>query len=130
MIYKFTGKSLFYMASVVCFLTIIFVPLGIFFIWAAQKAQIRIESGTFYYTMFGTKAIPFSEMTKLELLRTVQVRYQLGYTIPTFATVVPMQITYGSNKKVKFSLNYFEKPEELAAALQKESGLKLEGGVA
>lgn len=117
------------MAAVVCFLSLILIPLGIFFIWAARRAQIKIENGTMYYTMFGTKVIPFAEMRKLDLLRPVQVRYQIGYAIPTFATVVPFQITYGDNKKVKFSLNYFQNPEELIQVLQKESGLKLEGGV-
>lgn len=117
------------MASVVCFLTIIMIPLGIFFIWAARRAQIKFEDGAMHYTMFGTKVIPFQDMKKLELLRPVQVRYQMGYAIPTFATVVPFQITYGDNKKIKFSLNYFQKPDELVQVLQQESGLKLGGGM-
>ena len=122
--YKFIGQKLFYAAAAISFLTIIFIPLGIYLIITARKAQIELTNKEIKYMMFKEKIIPYPTIKSITITKQVDVRYKIGYTIPTFATIVPIEIIQRDDTKTRFSLNYFENPEQLALELQKKSKQK------
>lgn len=126
MIYKFTGKKLFYLTGVILILSVILAPVGIYFIYLGHNAYIRIEKDAFIYKMFTKKVIPFTSITKLSVAQVAQGRYMISPVVLTLVTVVPLIIEYGDGKKVKLSLNYFEKPQEIAKILADKTGHKIE----
>ena len=130
MIYKFTGKGLFFFAAFICFISVFLAPFGFLCIYMALKAHVKIEDDVFEYAMLSTKRIPFRSMKKIYLSRSVDARYKVGYAFVSFATVIPLVIEYvgenGRMKKVKFSLNYFQNSAEIVEKLQEKSGLKIE----
>ena len=123
--YRFTGQWMFYVAAIICFFTVLFIPLGVWFIISARRARIKIDEDFFSYTMFTEKVIRFKEIKTLKLGKKVEVRYKVGYVIPTFATVVPLIVEMKNEKMIKFSLNYFESPEKLIEELQRKSRKKI-----
>ena len=129
MIYKFTGKGLFFFAAIVCFISFFLAPFGFLWIYMAFKAHVKITDDIFEYAMLSTKKIPFREMKKIYLSRPVDARYKVGYDFVSFATVIPLIIEYGDGnggmKKIKFSLNYFENSTEIVQKLQEKSGLQI-----
>ena len=132
MTYKFTGKGLFYVAAFVCLLTILGAPFAILFIYMAQKAHITIENGVFEYKMLRTRQVPFSFMKKIYIAPHVNVRADVGSSFVRVATVVPLVIEYADPavpdakvKKLQFSLNYFERSQEIVSQLESMSGLQI-----
>jgi hypothetical protein len=125
--YRFTGKGLFYAAGCVCFLSIILIPLGLFFMFAASKAFVGIDGDTLVYRMFTTKRIPFASITKIRVANAVKARYYMGSGVNlNLVTVVPLIVEYGEKKKIQLSLNFFERSQEILATLEHKTGLKLE----
>ena len=99
--YRFTGQWMFYVAAIICFFTVLFIPLGVWFIISARRARIKIDEDFFSYTMFTEKVIRFKEIKTLKLGKKVEVRYKVGYVIPTFATVVPLIVEMKNEKMIK-----------------------------
>lgn len=126
MVYKFTGKGLFLTAAFICIISVVLLPVGLVFLYMAFAAHIRIEEDRFVYKMLTTKEILFKDIKKIKLSRPVDARYKVGYAFVNFATVIPLIIEYGEGKKVRFSLNFFERSTEIAEILQQKTGLQIE----
>lgn len=122
--YKFKGKGLFYAAAFVCFLTVILIPLGFYFIYLARVAKIIIRDDAFVYRMFTTNVINYGEIKSLTLMPVVRPGYVVGNQTVNFANVVPFVIETQSGKKVKMSLNYFEKPQEILSILEQKARIQ------
>lgn len=134
MIYQFKGRCLFWLAGLICLFSIVLTPVGLIFIYMAMTAYIKIENDMFVYKMLTTKRIYFRGIRKMYLSRPVEARYKVGYAFVNFATVIPLTIEYQEKggvdsgsvlKKVKLSLNYFEKAEEIAEIFEQKTRLKI-----
>ncbi len=121
--YKFKGKGLFYIAASVCFLSVILFPLGLYFIYMGRTAKIIIRDDVFQYYMWGKNEINYGEIKSLTIKRLANANYIIGDQRINFATVVPFEIETQAGKKVRMSLNYFEKPEEILSILEHKTGL-------
>ncbi|MBI4237754.1 MAG: hypothetical protein HY696_04965 [Deltaproteobacteria bacterium] len=127
MIYPFASKALFYIAGVICFLSVILAPIGFLFLYMANTAQIRIEPDRFIYKMLTTKEIPWQSITKLRILPIVRTGYRINSAPTTIATVIPLAIDH-DGRTTKLSLNHFVNPNEILQTLQQKTGLRVESG--
>ena len=128
MIFKFTGKGLFIAAGIVCLLTVFLSPFALVFFYMAATAHIAIENDNLIYKMLFKKTIPFRAITKMYVKKTEQHSQYVAGTQTTVKLnqIVPFVIEYEGNKKIKFSLNYFQNNKELASQLEKKTGKKIE----
>lgn len=125
MVYKFTGKGLFYVAGFICLISIVLAPVGILFFYMGAKAHIRLENDRMFYKMLTTKEIPYADITRIRLAKPVGAQYKVGYASVNFATVIPLIIEY-KGKSTRLSLNFFENSAEIAATLEQKTGLSIE----
>lgn len=128
MIFKFTGKGLFIAAGIVCLLTVFFSPFALVFFYMAATAHITTDDNNLIYKMLFKKTIPFQSITKIYVKKTQQhSQYVAGtQTNVKLNKIVPMVIEYEGNKKIKFSLNYFQNNQELVKQLEQKTGKKIE----
>lgn len=129
-IYKFKGKGLFILAGIICLFTVFGVPFGIMLFYMAAMSKIVIKNDVILIKMLVTKEIKFDEITGLRLAKSVSPKYYIagsgGFGWINCAKVIPFIIECG-DKKVKFSLNFFENSKEIVQTLVDKTGLKLRG---
>lgn len=128
MIFKFTGKGLFIAGGIVCLLSVFLSPFALVLFYMAGTTHFAIEGDKLIYKMLFKKTIPFSTITRIYVKKAQQNRQYMSATHTTvnLNTIIPMVIEYGNNKKIKFSLNYFQNNEELANQLELRTGKKIE----
>ena len=117
------GKALFYLAGVICVLSIFLSPVGILFFYMAHAANITIDENAFTYRMMRKRVIPFASITSLTLGRPQRPACRVdGLGNISFAEVIPLTVQYGG-KKVRLSLNFFEYPGGVIEKLRNGTGL-------
>lgn len=125
MTYPFASKALFFIAGIICFLSVILAPVGFLFLYMANTAQIRIEDDAFVYKMLTTKRIPWQSITRLRILPVVRTGYRLNGQQTSLATVIPLAIDHDGGT-TKLSLNHFVDPGQILQTLQQKTGLRVE----
>ncbi len=116
------GKVLLYLAGAICMLSLVLFPLGIILCFIARTAYIDISDRDFTYKIIRKKTLPLTSISKLALAPMQQAHYQVGYTFINFASILPLIIEYDNGKKLKLSLNYFEKSGDIIKLLADKTG--------
>lgn len=128
MIFKFTGGALFIVGGIICLISVFLSPFGLILFYMAKTTKLVIEGETLVYKMLFKKTIPFSSITRMYIKKMQQNRTYMTATHTTvnINKIVPMVIEYGDNKKIRFSLNYFQNNEQLINILEEKTGIKVE----
>lgn len=125
--HRFTGKGLFYTGAFICIITVVLSPVGFAFLWMAIHARIELTDDAFIYRMLTTKVIPYASIQSITQARpqTAHAHIDAINTTKALVTVVPLIIEYtrdGKSKRVRLSLNYFERPYDILATLETRTG--------
>lgn len=126
--FKFTGGALFIMGGIICLISFFLSPFAFVLFYMAKTTKMAVEGETLVYKMLFKKTIPFSSITRMYVKKMQQNRTYMtaSHTTVNINKIVPMVIEYGDNKKIKFSLNYFQNNEQLINILEEKTGKKVE----
>lgn len=116
------GKTLLYLAGAICILSLVLSPLGIILCFIARTAYIDINDRELTYKIIRKKTLPLASISKLTIAPMQQAHYQVDYTFVNFASILPLIIEYDNGKKLKLSLNYFEKSGDIIKLLADKTG--------
>lgn len=130
--YPFLAKNLMWLV-VIMFSLLTFgllLPFTLPFAIIALRAKVVLDETHFSYTMLMTTKIAYKDIIGLKILPPPNVllmdKGQQLLANVLAGKIIPLEITYGNGKKLKFSVNKFGQHREILTLLQQNSGINLE----
>jgi len=124
------NKILFTIAAIICFISLILIPVGIIFIIIMIRANITFQDNALQYTMLTTRTIHLDQVKNITLAKLNYATYEVSRGSGDAGRVIPnprqLILTTKDNKIYKLNLAAFENSPEISKMIEQKTKRKIQ----